>query len=168
MEIYHTSTNVVYQRNKLKRLLVWLKRVWVLNSLNMLKGTMCIKHFPKRLKKSNNSPEHFRVSCVWTVSGQTDLSWPRDPTSVERWNVNTDSGAERAPGASWTVACLYESRALERGNTVRACTWNARTPCVLTEALDEADDTSPAPSSWHFHGAGSQTARNNGTAGRRG
>jgi len=26
-------------------------------------------------------------------------------------------------------------------------------PCTLTKALDEADDTSPAPLSWHFHGA---------------
>lgn len=30
-------------------------------------------------------------------------------------------------------------------------------PCTLTKALDEADDTSPAPFSWHFHGAVSQT-----------
>lgn len=30
-------------------------------------------------------------------------------------------------------------------------------PRVLTEALDEADDTSPAPFSWHFHGVNSHT-----------
>lgn len=29
-------------------------------------------------------------------------------------------------------------------------------PCTLTKTLDEADDTSPAPFGWHFHGAESQ------------
>lgn len=33
---------------------------------------------------------------------------------------------------------------------IQICTWR-HTPCMLTEALDETDDTSPAPFSWHFH-----------------
>lgn len=35
-------------------------------------------------------------------------------------------------------------------------------PCVLTEAFDEADDTSPAPFSWHFHGVNSHTEKQRG------
>lgn len=30
-------------------------------------------------------------------------------------------------------------------------------PCMLTEALDETDDTSSTPFSWHFHGVNSHT-----------
>lgn len=34
----------------------------------------------------------------------------------------------------------------------------AHSPCLLTEAFDEADDTGPAPLSWHLHGVDSQRA----------
>ena len=41
-------------------------------------------------------------------------------------------------------------------------------PCMLTKAFDEADDTSPAPFSWHFHGADSNTVSDEDTVGRDG
>lgn len=51
--------------------------------------------------------------------------------------------------ASESVTCVGGKLS---GQMMQTCTHIMPHPFVLTKALDEADDTSPAPFSWHFHG----------------
>lgn len=80
-----------------------------------------------------------------TLSSLTDLSWPCDLTPPERWGVNTNSRTQQAPSIHRVQPICVKPELSNDAN-----------PCTLTEALDEADDTSPAPFSWHFHGAVTQ------------
>lgn len=63
------------------------------------------------------------------------MAWPH----WDRWSVNTQQ----------PVCVKHEHMPT---HTLR----------TLTKTLDEADDTCPAPFSWHFHGVNSQTNMESG------